>query len=200
MSTNQAYNMTFARLGRDVTIWPLAKIISPETISIGDSVIIDDFVLLMGGQRTQLGSFIHIGSFSSVMGGGEFIMEDFSGMSGGVRIYTANEDYSGDSLTNPAVPARFRFPTRSHVHLKKFATIGANAVVLCGVTVGEGAVVGANAVITKDCEPWTVYLGNPARPVAKRPSERMLALEQELRRTLYDHNGNYIPRSQRMAA
>jgi carbonic anhydrase/acetyltransferase-like protein (isoleucine patch superfamily) len=72
--TNQAYTLGFAKVGRDVIVWPLAKIVSPEVISIGDSVIIDDFVFLMGGARTSIGSFVHIASFTSVTGGGEFVM------------------------------------------------------------------------------------------------------------------------------
>ena len=57
----------------------MAKIIGAEKIEIGDSVIIDDFVLLMSGAKTTIGSFIHIASFTSITGGGEFIMDDFAG-------------------------------------------------------------------------------------------------------------------------
>ncbi|MDV7391386.1 hypothetical protein RZS08_08545 [Arthrospira platensis SPKY1] len=78
--TNQAYTLGLKKVGQDVTIWSGAKIISSEVISIGDSVIIDDFVFLMGGQSTKIGSFIHIGAFTSIAGGGEFIMEDFTGL------------------------------------------------------------------------------------------------------------------------
>ena len=48
------------------------------------------------------------------------------------------------------------------------AWIGARAIVLPGVTVGEGAVVAAGAVVTKDVPPWTVVAGNPAKEVKKR--------------------------------
>jgi len=192
--TNQAYTLGFGHVGQDVIIWPLAKIVSPDAIFIGDSVIIDDFVFLMGGEKTVIGSFVHIASFTSITGGGEFIMEDFSGLSGGIRVYTGNEDYSGASLTNPAVPQPYRMPIRSFVHIKKHAIVGANTVILPGVTIGEGAAVGANSLITKDCKPWTIYVGSPARALRPRSRERILELEAQLRRELYNAQGNYIPR------
>ena len=194
---NQAYQLPFSRVGNDVLVWPLAKIIEPEAISIGDSVIIDDYVLLMGGDRTSIGSFVHIASFTSIVGGGEFLMEDFAGLSGGVRIYTGNEDYSGGCLTNPAVPYPYRVPIRSFVHIKAHAIVGANSVILPGVVVGEGAVVGANTLVTKDCAPWTIYVGSPAKALKSRPSQRILELERSLRQELFDATGRYIPKDQR---
>lgn len=195
--SNQAYALPFARIGKDVKIWPEAKIVGAETMLIGDSVIIDDFVFLAAGRRTEIGSFVHIASFTSITGGGEFIMEDFTGLSGGVRIYTGNEDYSGACLTNPAVPAPYRKPIRSMVQLKKHAIVGANSVLLPGVTIGEGAVVGANSLITKDCEPWTVYFGSPAKPLKRRRSSEILELERKLRAEFYDQWGYYIPQALR---
>jgi galactoside O-acetyltransferase len=124
-------------------------------------------------------------------------MEDFAGLSGGVRIYTGNEDYSGKCLTNPAVPFPYREPIRSFIQIKKHAIVGTNAVILPGVVIGEGAVVGANSLITKDCEPWKIYVGSPARSVRTRPQERILELEQQLRAELYTKSGDYIPKSQR---
>lgn len=52
--------------------------------------------------------------------------------------------------------------------------IGFGASILKGITVGEGAIVAANSVVTKDVEPWTVVAGNPARMVRqlKRPGEQ----------------------------
>jgi len=173
--------MKFLKCGKDVIIWPLAKLISSEVISFGDHVIIDDFVLLMGGERTEIGDYVHIASFVSITGGGILVMEDFSGLSSGVRIYTGNEDYTGRCLTNPTVPFPYRIPMRSFVAIKKHAIIGTNAVVLPGVTIGEGCAIGACSLITKDCEPWGIYVGVPARRIKERPREEILRLEKELR-------------------
>ena len=195
--SNIAYDLGFAKVGQDVTIWPDAKIVGADRVSVGDAVIIDDFVFMMSGPVTTLGSFVHIASFALITGGGEFEMQDFSGLSGGVRVYTGNEDYSGRALTNPTVPAPFRVPTRSFVRIERHAIVGANAVILPGVVIGEGAVVGANSLVHKDCRPWTVYFGSPARSIKKRPSERIRELEAALRDVCYDKSGRYVPKARR---
>ena len=54
--------------------------------------------------------------------------------------------------------------------IKKRASIGSNATILCGVTIGEGALIGAGAVVTKDVPPETIVAGNPAQILKKRNS------------------------------
>lgn len=184
--------LNFRKIGQDVIVWPMAQIVTPEVITLGNSVIISDFVIICGGEKIEIGSFVHIAPFCSISGGGTLIMEDFSGLSGGVRVYTGTDDYSGASLTNPTVPQSYRKPVRSSVIIKKHAIIGANTVVLPNVTIGEGVAVGANSLVNRDCEPWTIYAGSPARPIKPRPKEVMLALEKKLREELYDQTGKYI--------
>jgi acetyltransferase-like isoleucine patch superfamily enzyme len=133
----------------------------------------------------------------SIAGGGELIMEDFVGLSSGSRVYTGNDDYLGESLTGPTVPSPYRVPIRSFVHIKKHAIVGANTVILPGVTIGEGVAIGANSLVTKDCEPWMIYVGSPAKPLRPRRSEIILELEAQLRKKLYDAQGRYIPKSRR---
>ena len=55
------------------------------------------------------------------------------------------------------------------IHICDKAWIGMNVIILKGVTIGEGAVVGAGSVVTHDVSPWTVVAGNPAREVKKLP-------------------------------
>lgn len=187
----------FRACGEDVTIHDRARIVQPEHISIGDSVIVDDFVFLMGGASTTIGSFVHIAAFASLVGGGELVVGNFAGISGGTRLYTGNDDYLGGGLTGPTVPARFRKVERSFVRIGDHAIIGANSVILPGVTIGEGAAIGAGSLIKSDCEPWTVYAGSPARAVKARPRDVIRKLEAQLRSELYDANGRYIPKRER---
>ena len=196
---NQAYHLGLRSIGDDVVIWAKAQIIGAENIGIGDSVIIDDFVFLMASAPTTIGSFVHIAAGTAIVGGGELVMDDFSGLSGGVRVYTANEDYLGGALTNPAVPPPYRNPIRSFVHIGKHAIVGANSVILPGVEIAEGTAVGALSLVTRSLEPWTIYGGSPARPIRDRPRDKILELEARLRESLFDEGGKYIPASRRVA-
>jgi len=189
-------NSSFMSIGKDVTIYPMARILGKEHISFGDSVIVDDFVFIYATDRISIGSFIHIAAFTCITGGGTLTLEDFVTVSGGVHIYTGTDDYLGGSLTGSAVPAPYRVATRSFVHIKKHAIIGARSVILPGVIIGEGAAIGAGAVVTRDIEPWTINIGSPCKPIKVRPKETILDLEARLRNELYS-NGIYTPRSER---
>jgi acetyltransferase-like isoleucine patch superfamily enzyme len=194
---NSAYQIPFRSIGKDVVIWDRAKISAPENISIGDCCIMDDFVLLMGGERTSIGSFVHIAAFASLVGGGRLVVADFVGISGGSRVYTGNDDYSGGSLVGPTVPSRYRKKIQSFVIVEKHVIISANSVVLPNVTIGEGAAIGANSLVKSDCAPWTIYAGTPARPIRERPRETILDFERRLRKEAYDTHGQYIPKHER---
>lgn len=170
----------FKSRGVEITIWPLSKIVQAENISLGSHIIIDDFCFIVGGRKTEIGDYVHIASFASITGGGECIIGDFAGISSGVRIFTGDEDYKGGCLTNPTVPAPYRIPKRSFVKIGKHALVGANSVILAGVTIGEGCSIGAGTIVREDTEPWGIYVGNPARRIGDRERETILRLEKEL--------------------
>jgi acetyltransferase-like isoleucine patch superfamily enzyme len=105
---------------------------------------------------------------------------DFAGISSGARILTGTDDFSGEGLTGPTIPSEFRKLERGRVIVGRHAIVGANAVVLTNVVIGEGTTVGAGAVVTKNLDPWGIYVGAPAKRIAERPSEVILRLESEL--------------------
>jgi UDP-2-acetamido-3-amino-2,3-dideoxy-glucuronate N-acetyltransferase len=85
----------------------------------------------------------------------------------GVKI--ANQVFVGPnvSFTNDKIPRAFNTSWKvTPTFINHGASIGANATIVCGVTVGEYAMVAAGAVVTKDVAPYTLVAGNPARPVA----------------------------------
>jgi UDP-2-acetamido-3-amino-2,3-dideoxy-glucuronate N-acetyltransferase len=74
-------------------------------------------------------------------------------------------------FTNIKIP-RSEFPQRGSEFydktlVKKSATIGANATIVCGVTIGEYAMIGSGAVVTKDVPAFALIFGNPGRVVGK---------------------------------
>jgi len=173
------------KTGKNITIYSQAKIVYPENCYIGNNVIIDDFVFIMAKPFAKIGNFVHIAGFTSIAGGGAFIIEDYSTLSWGVRIFTGTEDVSGRSLLGVAIPEPYRKAVRSYVHIGKHVMVGANSVILPGVTVPDGVIIGAMSLVLEDTElePWTVYAGIPVRKLREQPRERMLELERDLEST-----------------
>lgn len=168
MGPRKLMSSDFKSFGDSITIYPQAKFVNPGVIEIGDNTVIDDFTFLYGGNSMKLGRYLHIGSFSSVIGGGDFIMEDYSGFAVGVRIITGTDIDKGGFYCNGAMPLELRNCVRSFVHLEKGVFLGTNVIVHPGVTIGEGCIVGSNSLVTKDLEPWGIYIGSPAKRVRER--------------------------------
>lgn len=168
------------KYGKNVLISRNAVLYNPEKLSIGDNVRIDDFTTISG--KVVLGDYIHIAQFCGLYGGTEgIIMDDFTGLSSRVVIYATSNDYSGNSLTNPMVPEKYKATDKNAaVHLSKHVIVGCTTVILPGVEIGIGSSVGAMSMVGKSLEPWGVYAGVPAKRLKER-SKRLLELEAELR-------------------
>ncbi|WP_206521858.1 acyltransferase [Thermotoga sp. Ku-13t] len=172
--------MGFKSVGKNVLISRKASIYRPELIEIGDNVRIDDFCIVSG--KIKLGSFIHIAAGCFLFAGEAGItMEDFSGLSARVCVYAVSDDYSGQYMTNPMVPMKFRNVISGHVLIKKHVIVGAGSIILPGVTIGTGAAVGSLSLVNKDVPDWTIVAGIPAKPLKERKKDLL-----ELERQLYD--------------
>jgi len=140
-------------IGKGTKIWHFSHVQSGSNIgqkcSIGQNVNI--------GNNVKIGNFVKIQNNVSVYEGVE--LEDYV--------------FCGPSMvfTNIKLP-RSEFPQRgsefySKTLIKKSASIGANATIVCGITIGEYSVIGAGAVATKDVPAYTLVLGNPGRVICK---------------------------------
>jgi acetyltransferase-like isoleucine patch superfamily enzyme len=172
--------LPFRGSGRNIKIYGSAKLLSPENVTVGSNVIIDDFVFIGSHQRLIIGNHVHIASHASITGGGKVLLSDFCGVSSGARLISGTDDFIEGALTGPTIPDEFRTIRRGRIILEPHVVIGANAVVLPDVTVGEGATVGAGAVVSRSLEPWGVYIGAPARRINTRPSVILLRNERRL--------------------
>ncbi|WP_276316892.1 acyltransferase, partial [Neisseria meningitidis] len=83
-------------------------------------------------------------------------------------------------LTNPTVPSKYTNVKKSSVRIGKHAILGTNVTVLPGVTIGDGVAVGAGAIVRKNLEPWTIYVGVDCKPLKRRSQDKILELEKHL--------------------
>ncbi len=170
--------MGFRQVGENVRIAKGCTIVGLENISIGSNVRIDGFcgIFANGEGFVHLGSFIHIGAWCYLAGGSGIVLEDYSGLSQGVKVYSRSDDYSGQYLTNPTVPEEYTGVKGGEVRICKHGIVGSGSVILPGVTVGEGVAVGALSLVLKSLDPWGIYFGCPVRRIRER-SRELLRLE-----------------------
>lgn len=173
--------------GSNVLISRKCSIYSPNCISIGNNVRIDDFCILTG--EIKIGSYVHISAYVGLFGKNRIILKDFSNISMRSTVLSATDDFSGEFITSsPVVPEGYSRTTGGPVVFEKHANVGAHCLVLPNLTISEGTSVGAMSLITKSTIPWMIYIGIPAKPIKERKSnlleleKRLLKSESEKRR------------------
>ena len=172
LSKKELNKLNFKHLGENVLISNKATIYGASRISIGDNVRIDDFCVISAGEGgIELGNSIHIAVYCSIIGNGKVVMEDFSGLSSRVAVYTSNDDYSGAYLTNPMVPSEYTNVTSGDVILKKHVIVGAGSIILPNVTLEEGVAIGSLSLVNKSIPEYTIAVGNPAKPLKSRKQD-----------------------------
>ena len=142
-----------------------------EGAVIGDGTKIWHFSHVLSGaqigERCSLGQNVNVGS-RAVIGNGVKIQNNVSIYD---DVIIEDDVFCGPScvFTNVINPRAFveRKDEYKKTVVKKGASIGANATIVCGVTIGEYALVGAGAVVTKDVPPYALVYGSPARVMGK---------------------------------
>lgn len=169
-------------VGEDVFISGNVEIRRPELVRVGNHVAIDSGFYIT--TAALIGDYIHIAPSVHVIGSakGLLTMGHFTNISVGGKIVCGSDSFMGDGLISaPGLPEEFRDTLKIEpITFKPFANTGANVTILPGVTLGEGSVIGANSLVTKDTEPWTIYVGSPARPVKARKKEKMIEFAKRL--------------------
>lgn len=139
-----------------------------ENISVGAGSRVDSFCKLEGGLKLQIGRYVHVASFTHLgIGGGTLIIGDFAAVASGAKIISGSNQLDAVSMSACA-PADVQRVTASVTELCAYSCVLCNAVVLPGVQLGEGAVLAAGGVATKNIPPWEVWGGVPARFMSKR--------------------------------
>src|SRR5205814_10381683 len=150
------------KLGNGVRIYAFTNLYGCE---IGDDVKIGTFVEIQKGAK--IGNRCKISSHSFLCEGVTLEDEVFIGLI---------VNFINDRLPL-ATEAEGRLQTEADwkcipTLVKKGASIGSSATLLCGITVGEGAIIGAGSVVTKDVRPYSVVAGNPAKVLKMLPNRK----------------------------
>ncbi|RDW21446.1 galactoside O-acetyltransferase [Oceanobacillus arenosus] len=174
--------LRFAYLGDNVFISKKASIYGANNMIIGDNVRIDDFCILSG--KITIGNYIHIAAHTALYGGENGIeISDYANISSKIAIYSISDDYSGETMTNPMIPDKYKNIQSEKVIIEKHVIIGAGSVILPGVRLREGSSFGAMTLINKSSEPWSINAGIPFRKIKER-SKNLLLLEEKFKKEL----------------
>lgn len=143
------FYLLFRKFGHGSMIDYRCYIRYPWRVSLGDNVAINRGCELYPSMQT---------------GQGVIVFEDYAVLGPGVVVFAAGHDYSSLDLPDTSAP----------VVIGRHAWIGGRSIILPGVNIGEGAVIGAGSVVTKDIPSYSVAVGNPAKVIGSRSLRNVL--------------------------
>ena len=165
----------------------LQNVVTAPSITVGEYTTYDDFVRdPRDFQRSNVlyhypinQERLTIGKFCSIACGAKFLFNSANHALGSLSTYPFPIFFEEWGLPVEDIPRAW--DTKGDIVVGNDVWIGYEAVILAGVTIGDGAVVGARAVVTKDVPPYAIVGGVPAKPIRKRFSDgviqRLLALK-----------------------
>ncbi|KKQ25801.1 MAG: Bacterial transferase hexapeptide repeat protein [Candidatus Woesebacteria bacterium GW2011_GWA1_37_8] len=137
------WRLFLKKMGRNVDIMKSVKIMSPQKVEIGHYVLLNDGVIIGGQKGVSIGNYVML--------------------SYNVNLVSENHAYQ-----NPLLPIKKQGYFGGPIVIDDDVWIGANAVILPNVTIGKGAIVGANAVVTNNVAPYSIVGGIPAKHIKYR--------------------------------
>lgn len=179
-------NKIYPRTGDKQTVY-LKPTITKPNIEVGDYTIYNDFENdPVGFEKNNVLYHYHVNHDRLVIG-------KFCSIACGAKFLFTSGNHSLRSLSTYPFPIFFEewnldaknitdaWENKGDIVIGNDVWIGYHAVILSGVTVGDGAIIGTNAVVTKDVPPYTIVGGVPAKPIRKRfdddTAEKLLSLK-----------------------
>jgi dTDP-4-amino-4,6-dideoxy-D-glucose acyltransferase len=169
--------MGFAGVGTNVMLSNKASYYNCQNIRLGNHVRIDDFCVLSAGiGGIEIGNYIHIAVYTSIIGTGKITINDFANVSSRVSIYSSSDDYSGAALTNPTVLPEFTNVQHGDVKVGRHTIIGAGSIILPNTILEDGVAIGALSLVKQNCASFGIYAGIPVKRIRERKRD-LLELE-----------------------
>ena len=176
----------YPRTGDKQTVY-LKNVITDPAITVGDYTMYNDFVNdPVGFEKNNVlyhypinRDRLIIGKFCSIACGAKFLFNSANHTLSSLSTYPFPLFFEEWGLEKRNVAASW--DNKGDIVIGNDVWIGYEAVIMAGVTIGDGAIIGARAVVTKDVPPYTVAGGIPAKPITKRYPEETLAALSELK-------------------
>lgn len=180
----------FRKYGKNAYVSPLAEIVNPRRIVLGESVTLERHarltangknssikinegttifpyaLLKANGGKIEIGRGCSVNDYAIIYGYGGVVIGDDVHIASHAVLVASEHDYQKLGTVNFSLDMQGR-----GIKIENSVWIGAHAVILDGVTIGTGSVIGAGAVVTRDVAPYSIAVGVPARVIKKRESQ-----------------------------
>lgn len=163
--------------GEGVRLYPLCKMIRAENAELDNNCQIFDNVFIDAGKRLRVGKYTTLTWGVLIEGGAETYLGDRVFLGPSTKLLTSTYKIQG-FYTVEHLPEGCQETEYGNITIKDDAYLGANCTVMPGITIGEGAVVGSNSLVTKDLEPWGIYVGTPCKKIGEREKPSVEKLEK----------------------
>ena len=147
-------------VSNQIRVWYCSKIL--KILEYDSNSKFETDIYISDGTKLRIGKYCRINE--NVFFQGDVIIGNYVMIAPNVTIHSSTHIY--DSIENPMVLNGLS--NNNTVIIEDDVWIGRNVVVLPGIKIGKGSIVGANSVVTKDIEPYSIYGGVPAKLIRKR--------------------------------
>ena len=176
----------------------LKNVVKNPFIEVGDYTVYDDFVNdPRDFERNNVlyhypecnHDRLRIGRFCSIACGAKFIFNAANHAMDSLSTYTFPLFFEEWDLPTDTASIAETWDSRGDIVVGNDVWIGYEAIILAGVTIGDGAIIGSRADVTKDVSPYTIVGGLPAKPIRKRFDEETIARLEALTRRIHRGSG-----------
>ena len=154
--------------GDGVKIYPMAKIAFPHVVELGSHSKVRDFAFIFAGDGVKIGEYTDIQPHTIIWGGGLTVIGDRVSTGPGTVFLSATYSHAAGLKMVDGMGEGESKVLGGLLEIGNDVYIGARSVIM-PVKIGDGCVIGAGSFVNKDCEPWGIYVGSPAKKIGERP-------------------------------